>query len=653
MNYKKILISLSLLLIPFFASAKTIIDTDIVTDTTWTKSMSPIILTKKAEEKDKTFRVVNWAHLTIEKWVRVLLSQWMDFNITSECLKWHRWDCFLDTLWEKKLPKINIKWTNEEPVVIKWNTKSTTWWFWWNLILSSEWNNIQNTIFEWWWKNPESYFVNIARNNFFENNVIKNIWNNAVLMKTENFKNNIIDWAKWAWIICDYHTCNIENSVIANTNWVWLKASPDKSISVKNNLFYKNKWIWVKLTKYFEKPAIFENNFFLENWWWLSIYHNNSQISIKNNNFVKNNFYALFSETASSKNNPIIENNFYNIDLWPQDKDWEFFVSKELKNSIWNKFSKTQNYFAFEKNSKMQKFLDSINTNKSWEQEFLEVKSNKEIFLWDWKFQWSIFSYNFNFKNLQTKSLKNTSIEIEIPSDQELFICSILTNKDSYNFKTLCDKNSWEKDKYKNWKIYLSIWDFTALSNKQIYFTVFKKTNWTTKNPKIYFKDSTWKKEISYKFWETSKNSKYIKNKTVAPKIVKNKTTKKTTTIWFSRAELLAKKITMAREKAKQNSNTSIENKTDEVEVKTENSNQPWYIESWTIFTKIYSWKIYFYLETAEWKIFKLLWSEKWRDLVEFRRSDDKYKEIRAYWTYYIWKDWSKKWIYLTHFHLK
>jgi len=59
MNYKKILISLSLLLIPFFASAKTIIDTDIVTDTTWTKSMSPIILTKKAEEKDKTFRVVN------------------------------------------------------------------------------------------------------------------------------------------------------------------------------------------------------------------------------------------------------------------------------------------------------------------------------------------------------------------------------------------------------------------------------------------------------------------------------------------------------------------------------------------------------------------------------------------------------------------
>jgi hypothetical protein len=59
MNYKKISISISLLLIPFFTSAKTVIDTDIVLDTTWTKEMSPIVLTKKADEKDKTFRIVN------------------------------------------------------------------------------------------------------------------------------------------------------------------------------------------------------------------------------------------------------------------------------------------------------------------------------------------------------------------------------------------------------------------------------------------------------------------------------------------------------------------------------------------------------------------------------------------------------------------
>jgi hypothetical protein len=56
---KKLLILIPLLLTPFFASAKTIIDTDIVMDTTWTQEMSPIVLTKKAEEKDKTFRVVN------------------------------------------------------------------------------------------------------------------------------------------------------------------------------------------------------------------------------------------------------------------------------------------------------------------------------------------------------------------------------------------------------------------------------------------------------------------------------------------------------------------------------------------------------------------------------------------------------------------
>jgi hypothetical protein len=112
--------------------------------------MSPIVLTKKADEKDKTFRIVNWAHLIIEEWVKVLLTRWMDFNVTSQCLKWHRWDCYLDTDWKKKLPKLTVKWTSENQVVFKGNTTSKIWWYWWNLILSSEWNNIQNTIFQLW-----------------------------------------------------------------------------------------------------------------------------------------------------------------------------------------------------------------------------------------------------------------------------------------------------------------------------------------------------------------------------------------------------------------------------------------------------------------------------------------------------------------------
>lgn len=648
----KIILATLLFSTPFFASASTIIDTDIVTDTIWTNEMSPIILTKKAEEKDKTFRIVNWAHLQIEAWVKVLLSEWMDFDVTSQCLKWHRWDCYLDTDWEKKLPLLTVNWTKENPVTFKWNTTSDNSWYWWNLILSSEWNSIENTIFQWWWKNPESYFVNISRNNTFENNKIKNIWNNAILMKTSDFKNNVIDWAEWEWIVCDYSTCNIENSVIANTNWIWLNLTPEKEVNVKNNLFYNNKSIWAKLTKYFEKPANFENNFFLQNWWWLSIYHNNSSIKIENNNFIKNQHYAIFSETTSDKNTPNIENNFYNIDLWPQDSDWEFFVTDEIKSE---NFSKLQLDFSFEENSLMQKFLDEIDFSQSWEQNFLEINSNKEIFLWDWKFQWSIFSYDFNFKNLQTKTLLNSEVEITIPSDQELFLCSIQTWKNSYDFKTLCDNNSWESSKYKNWKITFSIWNFTALSDKQIYFTVFKKSNWTTKNPTISFKDSTWTKSVSYELWTITQNTKYVENETVAPIISKTETEEnevvKTTTSdssWTS----IADKIAAARAAAVVENTSKVENTEEVKEVSQTNSN-PWYIETWTISTKIFNWKIYFYLDTENWEQLKLLWSEKWWDLVEFKRSDDKYEPIRAYWTYYYSSDWTKKWIYLSHFHLK
>ena len=644
---RKIFIAIALFLTPLFASAKTIIDTDIVNDTIWTKSMSPIILTRKSEEKDRTFRIVNWAHLTIEKWVVILMDKWMDFQVTSECLKWHRWDCFLDTNWKKKMPKLVIKWTKNEPVVIKWNLKKQIRWFWGNMIFSSEWNEIKYTIFEWWWKNPESYFVNLSRWNIFEHNTIKNIWNNAVLLKTPNFKNNIINWANWQWIICNYHTCNIENSVIANTKWIWITITPEKSVLVKNNLIYNNEWIWVKLTKYFEKPAVFENNFFLQNWGGLSLYHNNSSISIKNNNFIWNKYYALFTETSSLKNTPKISWNFYNIDLWPLSKDWEFFVSDNLRKIIWKNFSKNEINFSFEKDSEMQKFLKKINISKDWLKNFLEIHSNKNIFLWDWKFQGSIFSYSFNFKNLETKTLQNASIEIEIPKGQELFICSIKTWNWNYNFKNLCDKNSWEKEKFKDWKIIFPIWKFLPFAQKQIYFTVFKKDNLTAKQPKIYFYEWWKKREIHYALWKVSKDKKYIENKKIAPVITK-KSTKKSSSKSFSREDLIAKKIAMAREKAKaKKESENLKPQTNKT------SNKPNFIETWTIFTKVYNWKLFFYLNSEEWKTFKLLGSAKWWGLLDFIKSADKNKPVRVYWTYYYWKNWEKKGVFLTHFHLK
>jgi len=168
-------------------------------------------------------------------------------------------------------------------------------------------------------------------------------------------------------------------------------------------------------------------------------------------------------------------------------------------------------------------------------------------------------------------------------------------------------------------------------------------------------KNQWFDKKITYKLSEISvinKKDNFIK------KVVVKKSSWNFTKL--TRAEIIKRKkeadaLNKDEEVINDDVNSEWQLKKEEItEKKEENKNEKPYIETWVIFTKILNWNLYFYLRSTEdWWEYKLLNSSKWEDLVGHIRSENKNKEVRVYWDYYINSYWNKTWIKFNHFHLK
>ncbi|MFH0776148.1 MAG: hypothetical protein V1936_00850, partial [Patescibacteria group bacterium] len=126
MFYRKILLAVSFL---FFAAApvlaETVIDLDIVADTTWTKAMSPIII-KSSARNDYVRRVVNGATLTIEPGVEVRFDSGMSLEVSSQCLRAFGGEtCYRDKEENLKIPKLVARGTSTDPIIFTSNNQKT------------------------------------------------------------------------------------------------------------------------------------------------------------------------------------------------------------------------------------------------------------------------------------------------------------------------------------------------------------------------------------------------------------------------------------------------------------------------------------------------------------------------------------------------
>ena len=658
---KKILLilTLSLFTITTVSAWKlswTIVQTDIAVDTVWTKEMSPIRI-QWVDDKDKNMMIVNWATLKIESWVKIIMQEWMDFVVTGQCLKWYWSDCYKDSDWNKTYPKLIANWTLESPIIFTWERYYWTKNRWWNFVIQSKWNEIEFVNFEYWWSWVDNYFIRLWKDTIFKNNTIKNIWNNAVFLKNTEFKNNVINNANWNWVVCE-KKCEIENVAILNVKWNAIIAKEiDTESYVRNNFIYWNSWDWFELDHYFNKDFDISNNEFIKNWWWVHIYHNNENITINNNNFVKNRDFAIKTDTQDLWLETFAKWNFFNIDIWPQTKKWEFFVSEWV---IASDFKVNENDFWLPLYWVAYKYYQNYLDEKSEDTDFFEIFVDRKEIIWKVNQAGWIVEYEFSFKNLKTRTIKDINFEISIPSDQEVILCSVSENNNNYSLQDVCFKSNLSKVKYEwnslKWKIE-AVW---ALEDWwKINFSTLIKASKKWKNdaklPNILLKNQWFDKKITYKLSEISvinKKDNFIK------KVVVKKSSWNFTKL--TRAEIIKRKkeadaLNKDEEVINDDVNSEWQLKKEEItEKKEENKNEKPYIETWVIFTKILNWNLYFYLRSTEdWWEYKLLNSSKWEDLVGHIRSENKNKEVRVYWDYYINSYWNKTWIKFNHFHLK
>lgn len=651
-----------LLLGQAYATDWTVVSLDIVEDTVWTKEMSPIII-RWQDEKVTKINIINWSTLKIEPWVKVIFWPNMNLIVTNQCKRWYiNTECFKDANWKVKYPSIISKWTYLEPILFTskndFQWKDSKPWDWWNIIINSDWTQIEFTQFKYWWWNEFEYFLDLRKWWDFKNNVIDNIKWNAIYVRWWLFENNVIKNVSWNWVVCDYD-CKIKNNVIRDNTWDAIRLNPTLNVIVQNNFISSNLWYWVILDYYFVNSFDILNNFFRSNKWWIKVYHNNSKFSFKNNNFVKNEDFSIFSQTNDIKNKVLIDNNYFNIDNWPSYSwTWEFFISEWFDST---NYSKEEINFSFQINTPSFDDYNSFVKSKSEDTDFFSLLSKRKAIIWDLNLAWSLVQYSISLNNLKRKSIENIKLEILLPKDQDVLVCSFEAKNEEINyvFSENCKSKSFIPVDLKNWKITWSPGIFSALKSNNLYFVTSilssKNNNTEIEKPKINFINNWNSQSLNYEFDSNLKISEVLlasnndkglesknKNSTEPKKdsTVKSKTTlKKTSKIEEVKKEVSKTPVTNVKKVQEEIKNTT--------NVVTTNND---YLEMWVIIKRVKNWQLNLYLVNDAKQEFKLFWRDQWNSLLEFIKSDKKNNKIKAYWDYYKNSLWKKSWIILKSF---
>lgn len=629
---KKILLSLLLLGLPGFGLAieGTVVDVDIVQNTVWTKDMSPIIIRWKDEKVDK-IRVIDWATLTIEPWVKVVFWPHMSLVITNQCKRWYLEDCHKDTLWKSYFPKVIAKWTDLLPIIFTskddYQNTNPQPWDWWNVIVASMGNDFEYVHFKYWWSKEFDYFIDLRRDTVFKNNIIENINNNAIYFAKWDFVWNAISNVNGNAILCE-RNCNIRGNSIIKAQWYAIKANPEFDTLIESNFIAENDWYWFILDYYFTQGLKIKNNYFLHNLGWIKLYHNNLKVDIEWNNLEFNKDFAISSETYSWSW-VVTKNNWFNIDSWPKQEAWEYYVSPGFDTTD---FSSQFVPFGMDSTSPAWKYFQRLQNGKKADSKFINTSIKREAIIWKLNLPWSIVHYTSKIENMKSIKISQIAVEYSLPLDQDISLCSFVEGEMSnYDYKEQCKELRNNQIKVFGSKIVWNIWDMTALSTKTLNFVWIINSSyswsWEAKNPELSLQEGDNTFNINYSYWDMINIEKWTWS------LIKQ---------WTG--------IVVNTPKAKSKSKPKVATKAPVAKVskQTESTNQ--YLEIGYIWIKQNPNSVDFILTTPKWVVYKLFNSKDWPALRAHLKWPNAKSLVWVKGEYFVTKWWHKIGINYTSF---
>ncbi len=652
---------------------RTLIEVDIVNDTVWTKAMNPIILRKDPKDGN-VIRIANGAQLTIEPGVQIAMGKGMTFHVTNQCQRGYFGDeCYRNENEEIKTPKLIAKGTKEEPIIVTSEEdikgKPVNEGYWQSFIIEGKDNEVEFVNFRYGGAKGFDSTVRVTKKSIFKNNVIENNINDAIFLKDSVFEGNVIRNNTGNGILCDYR-CEIKNNVIMNNTKNAIVLSPEYKTIIQNNFIYGNEEYAIKFADINYFPLEIIDNYISMNKGGIFIDKVREDIKIDNNNFFKNKDFAIYSEKVNENVLIPLIKNWYGIDTGASSKEGPFFVPLGFNTSD---FLKDAIPFGFPKETMAEIEYTKYLTDRQIDKSFFGIKVTSPAIFGNKSKAGSLLQYELDINNLQTKTIENIKLEINIPSDQELLKCSVsqASKESEYILKSVCDDKIDNSVDVNNQKINWNAGNFSALTGQKLYFvTAIKSSKQGPKNvelPKIiFFQGSNFIRTVDYELDNEAIVQK-IEEEKISPivedpkkEVIEEKKVEQEYEIKAVpkkskrdiRALLLEKKREM-EEKAKILEPIIPEVKKEEVveEKKVVNTDTPFEIGKMT--ARMVRDNLRFVLTTDSGKEFYLFNSSQWEELVKFIRSEDKNKKIRVYGNYYLSVDGEKIGINFTHFEIE
>jgi hypothetical protein len=423
MRFRNIFFSL-LLCLGFFtaiqtAAAETIVNSDIVVDTVWSKAMSPISI--QGQTRNHTIiRVTSGATLTIEAGVEVRMGVGMDLQVTSECLRGYGGEaCYRDGDGSIRLPRLIAKATADNPIVFTSSRKNPSNGDWGSVIIDAKDSEVEWVKFLYGGNRSKRAFIE-AHESVFKNNTIAYADTVGLWVSSQNLDGNSIHHNNGNGIYCS-NQCEITNNYIAENTGNGIELETLLKTKISGNFFYKNLHNGVNSESILTIPTEISNNYFFENAGGIFFERSSELLNFHHNNFLRNTNFAIKSKLNNrlGKTYPAIKN-WFGIDTGSASSEGEFFVSSEY---ITTDFAKDGNDFNLSTFTKAGKNYQDYLVANNLEKAFFQAQVKREVLAGNTSLAGSLLKHSFTFSNLTTKAT-GIVVAIGIPTNQEILLCS-------------------------------------------------------------------------------------------------------------------------------------------------------------------------------------------------------------------------------------
>ncbi|MCK5471956.1 right-handed parallel beta-helix repeat-containing protein [Candidatus Gracilibacteria bacterium] len=456
------------------AFAETIVDFDVVVDTTWTKEMSPIIV-KGSTRNDKIRRVTSGAVLTIEPGVEVQFDSGMSLHITSQCLRGYGGEaCYRGGDGEIRMPKLIARGTSTQPIIFTSKNKAPGAGDWGSVIIDARGSEIKWAEFRYGGMRSKRAFVEV-NNSLFENNLIENGGEAiALFVSSQKIERNVIRRNGGDGIFCS-HQCEVKDNFISENFGDAIELDTLIETKITGNFIYKNSGNGITNEGILSVPVTAEGNFFRENAGGIYFHRSSLGCEFLRNNFLQNSNFAIKSDI----NNRVgkiysAEGNWFGIDVGAQNLIGQFFVSVDYDVS---KFAAEGNDFSIAGASKAARIYREYLAENNLENAFFEAKPSRKNFIGNENLPGSLLRYSVTLGNRTTKARSGVELAVSMPTDQNLLLCSAqaATPNFNYSLQNACTTTLSSEISFENNRLVWRPNSIAALEEQTLFFVMMIK----------------------------------------------------------------------------------------------------------------------------------------------------------------------------------